>query len=57
MRVYTIKRKSIRGEATKINRPWSGKTKRKRGPKGARFVLEWILVREERPNEAEHYFT
>lgn len=26
-------------EATKINRPKSGKTKRKRGPKGARFVL------------------
>lgn len=26
-------------EATKINRPKSGKTKRKHGPKGVRFVL------------------
>ena len=31
--------KSNGGEANKINRPKSGKTKRKRGPKGARFVL------------------
>lgn len=33
------KRKSNGCEATKINRPKSGKTKRKHGPKGVRFVL------------------
>lgn len=33
------KRKANGCEATKINQPKSGKTKRKHGPKGVRFVL------------------